>query len=118
MQTKDALGRYGEALAARFLEKTGWSVLDRNWRCPSGELDIVARRADVLAVCDVKTRRSERFGTPQEAVTPAKLERLRRLAGLWTASHPERFDTVRIDVIAVIVDQAGMTRLTHIEGVL
>lgn len=117
MHKKDALGRYGEALAARFLTQQGWTLLDRNWRCSSGELDIVATRGGTLAICEVKTRRSARYGTPLEAVTPVKLQRLRRLAGLWIAAHSEHCRTVRIDVISVLVDDAGMTRVQHIEGV-
>lgn len=117
MHKKDALGKYGEELAARFLAKTGWRVVDRNWRCGAGELDIVAQRGAVLAVCEVKTRRSMRFGGPLEAVTPEKVQRLRRLAGMWMASHSEHAGSVRIDVIAVLVDDAGMTRVQHVEGV-
>lgn len=117
MHKKDALGKYGEALAARFLTNNGWTILDRNWRATGGELDIVARRGEVLAVCEVKTRRSARFGSPAEAVTPDKLQRLRRLAGVWIAMHDEHASTIRIDVIAILVDDAGMTRMQHIEGV-
>lgn len=118
MHKKDALGRYGEELAARFLAKAGWQIVERNWRCDSGELDIVALRNGVVAVCEVKTRRSMRFGGPLEAVTPAKVQRLRRLAGMWMAAQATHPGTLRIDVIAVLVDDAGMTRLQHIEGVL
>lgn len=117
MHTKDALGRYGEELAARFLTRNGWEVVDRNWRCSSGELDIVARRNGVLAICEVKTRRSTRFGSPLEAVTPQKLLRLRRLAGQWLAMHAHSSSTVRIDVVSVLVDDAGLTQVQHIEGV-
>lgn len=117
MHKKDALGRYGEELAARFLAKQGWTILDRNWRCSTGELDIVAERDRILVICEVKARRSLRFGSPLEAVTPEKLQRLRRLAGAWIAAHPQHRETVRIDVIAVLVDDAGMTQLQHIEGV-
>ena len=117
MHKKDALGRYGEALAARFLTNSGWTILDRNWRRSAGELDIVAARGDVLAVCEVKTRRSTRFGSPAEAVTPEKLARLRRLAQAWLHESDTHAPHIRIDVIAVLVDDAGMTRVQHIEGV-
>ena len=117
MHTKDALGKYGEELAARFLTRSGWEVLDRNWRCDAGELDIVARRDGVLAICEVKTRRSMRFGSPLEAVTPQKLMRLRRLAGQWLAAHDFGSTVVRIDVVSVLVDDAGLTQVRHIEGV-
>lgn len=117
MHKKDALGKYGEELAARFLAKQGWTILERNWRCSAGELDIVASKDRVLVICEVKTRRSTRFGSPLEAVTPQKLQRLRRLAGIWIASHTEHPNTIRIDVVSVLVDDAGMTRVQHIEGV-
>ena len=117
MHRKDALGRYGEELATRFLGNNGWSVLDRNWRCTAGEIDIVAMRDGVLAVCEVKTRRSMRFGSPLEAVTPQKVARLRGLAAQWLAAHATHCSVVRVDVVAVLVDDAGMTTVQHVEGV-
>lgn len=117
MHKKDALGQYGEAVAARYLERNGWMVLGRNWRCDIGELDVIAQRDDVIAICEVKTRRSTRFGTPLEAVTPDKLKRLRRLAGRWLAQHRAYASTVRIDVITVLVDDAGLSQVQHIEAV-
>ena len=80
MRAKDALGAYGERVAAAHLVAAGMTVLDRNWRCPIGEIDIVARDGDVLVVCEVKTRRGDGFGHPLEAVTARKAARLRRLA--------------------------------------
>lgn len=117
MHKKDALGKYGEELAARYLAGRGWTVCDRNWRCDTGEIDIVATKDQVLAICEVKTRRSARFGTPLEAVTPQKVQRLRRLAALWMRAHSEHAATIRIDVVSVLVDDAGMTRVQHVEGV-
>ncbi len=113
---KDELGRYGEELAARHLQRAGWTLLDRNWRCDVGEIDIVARRADVLTICEVKTRRSTRCGTPLEAVTPKKAARLRTLAARWLAAHDTRSAAIRIDVIAISIDARG-TNLLHLEGV-
>lgn len=117
MRRKDALGQYGEAIAVRYLERHGWTVLGRNWRCDAGELDIVAQRDGVIAVCEVKTRRSAKFGSPLEAVTPVKLKRLRRLAGRWLAEHRAHSVSVRIDVITVLVDDAGLSHVQHIEAV-
>lgn len=117
MRKSDALGRYGEAVAARHLERNGWLILGRNWRCDIGEVDIIAQRGAVVAVCEVKTRRSTRFGSPLEAVTPDKLRRLRRLAGRWLAQHRAYAETIRIDVISVLVDDAGLTSIHHIEAV-
>ncbi|WP_377269202.1 YraN family protein [Peterkaempfera sp. SMS 1(5)a] len=80
---RTALGRYGEEVAARRLTEAGLTVLERNWRCREGELDIVALEGDVLAVCEVKTRHETGFQQPCEAVSRAKAERLRRLAERW-----------------------------------
>src|SRR3954465_1542615 len=76
-------GRYGERVAARHLTDQGMVVLDRNWRCDAGEIDLVLRDGDVRVVCEVKTRTSDTYGSPHEAVGPVKLERLQRLALLW-----------------------------------
>ena len=118
MRAKDAVGRYGERVAAAFLVERGWQVLDRNWRGPSGELDIVALDGDELVVVEVKTRTGDRFGHPAEAVTATKLARLRRLTGQWLASHDVRPRGVRIDVLAVHAGGAGAARVEHLVGVL
>jgi putative endonuclease len=117
MAQKDALGRYGEAVAVRYLERNGWVILDRNWRSVSGELDVIAEYRGVIAICEVKTRRSTRFGTPLEAVTPTKLRRMRKLAGQWLAQHQSHATTVRLDIITVLVDDAGESQIRHIEAV-
>lgn len=118
MQAKDAVGRYGERVAAAHLVGRGWHILDRNWRGPSGELDIVARDGADLVVVEVKTRRGSSFGHPAEAVTPAKLARLRRLTGQWLAAHEVRPRSVRVDVVAVLVPGRGAAQVEHLEGVL
>ncbi|MFJ4106499.1 YraN family protein [Oerskovia enterophila] len=117
MGAKDAVGRYGEKIAARYLVEAGWVVLDRNWRGTRGELDVVARDGDVLVVVEVKTRRGTAYGHPAEAVTPDKLARLRRLTGEWMAAHPVRPGSVRIDVVAVVLPQAGAAQVEHLVGV-
>ncbi|NTV38924.1 MAG: YraN family protein [Demequinaceae bacterium] len=117
MAAKDAVGRHGEDVVARALEEQGWEVIVRNWRCPIGEIDIVARDgADVVAV-EVKTRRSATFGSPLEAVTHAKLARLRRLAAAWLAAQERSFEGVRVDVVGVVLPRAGAAILTHVRGV-
>src|SRR5690606_1012135 len=107
MAAKDEVGRYGEDVAARALREAGWELLARNWRCAEGEIDIVAIDGDCLVVVEVKTRRSHSFGLPQEAVTHAKLARLRRLTAAWLAGQARHFQNVRIDVLAVTVAGAG-----------
>lgn len=98
------VGARGEARAARWYADAGYQVLDRNWRCRDGELDLVVGRGPVVAFCEVKTRRSDAFGAPAEAVTPAKQRRLRRLATRWLAERPagERgWPELRFDVVCV-----------------
>ena len=102
-----ALGRYGEELAARLLAARGMQVLDRNWRCDAGELDLVLRDGDDLVVAEVKTRTSDACGTPHEAVGAEKLARLRRLAARWLADHDARPRGVRVDLVAVLRPPRG-----------
>lgn len=118
MQAKDALGRYGEDLAVRHLEAAGMVVLERNWRCRDGEIDIVARDGRVLVVCEVKTRSGVWFGGPVEAVTTRKALRLRRLAAQWLSEHPVRPEAVRIDVVGVLRERSGPARIEHLRGVV
>ena len=118
MRAKDALGRYGEQVAARALTDAGMTVLARNWRCDAGEIDIVARDGDVLVVCEVKTRTSTRFGTPLEAITYAKGARLRRLAARWMAETGVHPAEVRFDVVGVLRPSRGATEIEHVRGAL
>jgi putative endonuclease len=101
------LGRYGERLAARHLVEQGMVLLDRNWRCDVGEIDLVLRDGRVLVVCEVKTRTSTAFGHPLEAVTEAKADRLRDLSVRWVAEHGVRPDGVRIDLVGVLMQPPG-----------
>jgi putative endonuclease len=108
------LGDHGERIAAAFLTDAGLTVLDRNWRCREGELDIVARDADALVFCEVKTRRGTGYGTPAEAVTTAKQRRLRVLAQRWLAAHDEHARDVRFDVVGVLVRAGRPAEVTHL----
>jgi putative endonuclease len=98
------LGARGEALAAARYAGAGYELLDRNWRCAVGEIDLVLRKGRTLVVCEVKTRRTTAFGSPAEAVTAAKRARLRRLAARWLAAHHVRVVNVRFDVAVVLGD--------------
>lgn len=101
-----ALGAAGEELAARWYTERGWVVLARNWRGGrDGELDLVLRRGDVVAVCEVKARTSAAYGVPAEAVTAAKQARIRRLALAWLAQSGVRGAEVRFDVAAVLAGE-------------
>ena len=97
-----SLGAFGEDAAARWYERAGYDVVGRNWRCAFGELDLVVRRGSLVVFCEVKTRSSDRFGTPAEAVTYRKRVRLRRLAAEWLAGREGvRGRQVRFDVAEV-----------------
>jgi putative endonuclease len=96
-----ALGSAGEEAVADWYRAAGYEVLDRNWRCRTGEIDLVAANARTVVFCEVKTRRSGAFGAPVEAVTPAKQRRLRALALEWLGSRYARRDELRFDVASV-----------------
>lgn len=115
MMRKDVLGRTGEQLAVDHLQAAGYTILDRNWRCALGEIDIVAEVGHTTVVVEVKTRSSVRFGHPLDAVTPVKLARLRRLAGAWCAANASAH-FLRIDVIGVVASGDGIT-IDHVEQV-
>jgi putative endonuclease len=121
VRAKDAIGRYGEQLAARYLSESGLTVLARNWRCRDGELDIVAREGDVLVFCEVKTRSSEQFGDPAEAVGGPKAARLRGLALRWIAQQ-RAFGTytfwpeLRFDVVCVLRHHQGPATIRHVRA--
>lgn len=112
-----ALGAYGETLAARYLTSRGMVVLDRNWRCELGEIDLVLRDGETLVFCEVKTRSSARYGSPLESVTARKAARLRRLAGRWLADHQVRPRDVRLDLVGVLVPRTGSPSVEHVAGV-
>jgi putative endonuclease len=115
---RQALGRYGERVAARHLTEQGMVLLDRNWRCDAGEIDLVLREGDVLVVCEVKTRTSDDCGTPHEAITAEKLERLQRLALLWAEAHGVRPAETRIDLVAVHQPPRGAALVEHVPGLV
>jgi putative endonuclease len=117
VRDQDELGRRGEQAAAEYLERAGLRILDRNWRCEAGELDIVALERRVLVVCEVKTRSGVRYGSPLEAVSHRKRARLRRLAVTWLAVQGLHFDEIRIDVIGLVGDGTGEFSLEHVRGV-
>jgi putative endonuclease len=98
-----SLGSDGEAIAAAWYESAGHVVLDRNWRCREGELDLVVSRDGVVVFCEVKTRRSDAFGVPAEAVTRAKQQRIRALGARWLREHDVRARRVRFDVASILV---------------
>jgi putative endonuclease len=117
---RKALGDFGERLAARRLLESGYTLLDRNWRCRDGEIDIVARDGDVLVICEVKTRSSLAFGTPLESINTVKAARLHRLGGRWLQAHPEvrPVSRIRVDVVAILRRRRGAAVVEHLVGVV
>lgn len=117
MRVKDAVGRFGEQLAAERLTADGFEILDRNWRCRDGEIDIVAVEDATLVFVEVKTRSTVSHGTPAEAVVPAKAARLRRLAARWLLAHPERYwPQIRFDVVGVVRRTPNGPSVNHLRG--
>ncbi|WP_067699097.1 YraN family protein [Nocardia jejuensis] len=113
-----ALGAQGEELAARFLSAAGLEIVARNWRCRYGELDIIARDAGVTVFIEVKTRSGLGFGTPAEAVTYLKQQRIRRLALLWLDEQRGPWLRIRFDVVSVLLRRCGGDPvIQHLEAV-
>lgn len=111
-----ALGQWGEGLAVQHLQAQGFEVLDRNWRCREGELDIVAREGGSLVFVEVKTRSGSRYGEPTEAVTPTKARRIRGLAVQWLGSkRPPGSWELRFDVVSVL-RTSGLPEVLHLRG--
>lgn len=99
------LGAQGEALAAQWYEAHGYQVIERNWRCREGEIDLIVRQGRSVVICEVKTRRTDAFGLPAEAVTATKQRKLRVLATRWLEVAPFRPQEIRFDVAAVLAGQ-------------
>ena len=120
MAAKDDLGRAGEQRAVRYLHDHGYEIIDRNWRCAQGELDIVALRRGTLVFVEVKTRTTEAFGHPFDAVDARKRRRLWKLAHAWMQAHPDQVHgrEMRIDVIGIIGDDPDAGTLEHLRDIL
>src|SRR5919206_3339971 len=102
-----ARGRDGEDATVRLYEARGYHVLERNWRCALGEVDVIATRDDVLVICEVKSRTGVAFGGGYEAVTWSKRRRLRRLAEAFLAERRLQPVRVRFDVASVWLGRRG-----------
>ncbi|MFJ4224964.1 YraN family protein [Microbacterium sp. NPDC089695] len=119
MAAKDDLGRAGEERAVQHLIGLGYEILDRNWRCAQGEIDIVGRLGRHLAIVEVKTRSSSRFGHAFEAVDARKLGRLWQLAFAWSAEHRDeaRGRILRVEVVAVTGPDPRAAEIEHLVDV-
>lgn len=105
---RQGLGEQGELLAAQHLEEEGYTILDTNWRCTAGELDIIAQENDTLAFVEVRTRRGRRGPTPEQSLTPAKRTKLIELARTYLQEHELTTVRWRIDFVAVVMDGRGV----------
>lgn len=115
--TRQDTGKMGENLACEFLGNNGYHILERNYRCPEGEIDIVARQQNTLVFVEVRTKTSRIFGRPEESITPVKAARLKTLAARYGQSHPGLPDTWRIDVVAIEMNKNGSaSRIEIIEN--
>jgi putative endonuclease len=114
--SRQKTGRYGEALAERYLIEAGYQILAKNWRCAVGELDLITRQGETLVFVEVRTRRGTQLGSPEESITPAKQAKLTELAYTFLAENNLEDDAWRIDVIAIVLNrQNEVQRLNHIE---
>ena len=117
VSARQLLGRYGEDRASDYLQGLGYSIVERNWRCRIGEIDIIARDRDRFVFVEVKTRSADGFGHPFESITEAKAARLRRLVAAWCESRQVSGIKVRLDAISVLV-RAGRVNIEHLKQVL
>ena len=116
MKRRDT-GILGEKLAQDFLKKQGYRVIETNYRCPEGEIDIIAKHKDSLVFIEVRTKRSLEFGSPEESITRTKRERLRTAAARYRQTHNNLPLSWRIDVVAIELDQRGKpSRIELIEN--
>lgn len=103
---------------ARYLERRGWQVLERNWRCREGEIDLVCRDPEgAVVVCEVKARSGRGFGAPLEAITFAKVRRLRQLAAAWARAQAGPVGVLRVDALGVLWHPDGTASIHHVRGI-
>lgn len=115
--SRQQLGALGEQVAVDHLQALGWRILQRNWRCRYGELDLICADEQTAVFVEVKTRTGDAFGGLEHAVTPQKIRRIRRLAGLWLAGQDDGWPGLRIDVVGVRVGRRRVPEVMHVRGV-
>ena len=118
MKISNPIAIKGEELASKFLKKKGYKIIDRNFRKGYGEIDIIAVKGRTLVFIEVKTRTSNAYGTPFEAITPFKLHSLVRTAQFYKLFKPNLPDSLRIDAVSVILDEnSGTNKIDHMENI-
>ncbi len=116
MNQRQVLGRYGEARAAVYLEDQGYQIVERNWRCRDGEIDLIATLESQFVFVEVKTRKGSGFGHPFEAITVEKMARMRLLAAQWCRAHQVNPIKIRLDAISVLIS-GGRISIEHLKQV-
>lgn len=109
------LGQQGEEMAARYLQKNGYRIIGRNYRTRFGELDIICRKNEILVFVEVKTRRSQIYGAAEEAITPQKIEHIRKAALHYITTQPIKHKEIRFDVITILLNN-NQPCLNHIQA--
>jgi putative endonuclease len=104
LSSKQISGIKGEAIAAEFLKKKGYKILERNFRAKTGEIDLIALDSDTLVFVEVKARHTHEFGTPLDAITQWKLNSLIKTAQLYKIKNPKLPENLRIDAVAITLD--------------
>lgn len=117
MKITNPIGKKGEDIAVAYLQKKGYKILERNYRKQYAEIDIICMRDKVLVFVEVKTRTSNAFGTPFEAITPWKLRPVTKLAEYYQLTHSQLPSAMRIDAIAVVIDASGYSQVEHMENI-
>lgn len=115
MSSRKQTGQRGEDIAADFFAANGYTIVARNWRCPVGELDLIVVKENTLVFVEVRTRRSSRYGSPEESITPAKQAKLIELAQTYLQQMPPPHPAWRIDVAGVWL-RSGQPHINHIEN--
>jgi putative endonuclease len=116
---RQSIGNLGESLAATFLEKKGYTILERNWRTPYGEIDLIAQEEDVIVFVEVKTRASRTLGPPEISITPRKEEHMRSAAEYYIQQHSELMTDWRIDAVTIQLHKDNSPLLIdHFENVI
>jgi len=114
MHRRQQLGKWGEQLAAAYLEAKGWVIVQHNWRCRYGEIDLIARHGDTLVFVEVRTRSSARYGSPEESVNRRKQQKLRQLALLYLTTAEAHYSSYRFDVVTLFCpDMTGEPLVNH-----
>lgn len=117
MRIINPIGKKGENIAAEYLKKKGYQILERNFRKGYGEIDIICTKNNVLVFVEVKTRTSNSYGAPLESITHWKLKPLLKTAQYFSMLHPELPEQLRLDAISVIIDNTGKSIIEHVENI-